>query len=236
MKTAWPPPYTLKKHPRSRHVKLKASLKNGLELVVPLNFNNCHIPNILETNKLWIEKQLQNIYNKLQAEDSSALPLELIFPALNETWKIHYIVTDKKKIGLLCRPNHEIVLMGDVSNKNECLNILIGWVKEHAQTHLPRLLKLASVETKLDYTQVSIRSQNSRWGSCTVNKTIQLNYKLLFLPAHLVKHILIHELCHTVHLNHSRSFWKLVAYFDSNWERNSKDSRRASKLLPAWLL
>lgn len=73
------------------------------------------------------------------------------------------------------------------------------------------------------------------WGSCTVKKDIQLNYKILFLPESLARYILIHELCHTIHLNHSMSFWKMVARYVPDYRAQIKALREADQFLPRWL-
>jgi predicted metal-dependent hydrolase len=210
----WPPQFTLKKSPRSRSVKLKASVRNGLELIVPMRFNQKSIPEILETNKAWIEKQLKHIQTELNALGSQTLPDAITLPSLNQVWKIQYIKSDNKKLRLMTRPQQELVLFGNTEDKNLCKKILGAWVKNQAKAYLPARLTALSEQTRLDYASVTIRNQRSRWGSCSIEKSINLNYKLLFLPTVLVDHILIHELCHTMHMNHSGKFWRLVASHD----------------------
>jgi predicted metal-dependent hydrolase len=77
--------------------------------------------------------------------------------------------------------------------------------------------------------------QRSRWGSCSPKLKISLNASLLFLPPHLVRYVLVHELCHTRHLDHSRRFWSLVA----RHEPLHKDRRRELAALryevPGWV-
>jgi predicted metal-dependent hydrolase len=232
---AWPPQFTLKKSPRSRNVKLKASARHGLELIVPMRFNQKSIPEILETNKAWIEKQLKNIQAELNAIDSQVLPDAITLPSLNQIWKIQYLKSDNKKLRLMTRPQQELVLFGNTEDKNLCKKLLGAWVRKQAKIYLPARLATLSQQTQLDFSNVTIRSQRSRWGSCSTEKAINLNFKLLFLPTQLVDHILIHELCHTKHMNHSGKFWRLVASHDPQWKFHCHETRRADKLVPLWV-
>lgn len=85
------------------------------------------------------------------------------------------------------------------------------------------------------FSSVVIRAQRSRWGSCSAKGDISLNYQLLFLPRELARHVLLHELCHTVELNHSARFWRTVHRFEPELERMRKDMRRSWSHVPAWV-
>ncbi|GAP71314.1 hypothetical protein SAMD00024442_10_49 [Candidatus Symbiothrix dinenymphae] len=73
----------------------------------------------------------------------------------------------------------------------------------------PRLAELAR-ECGFSYVKVQTRKSKTRWGSCSSKKTISLSFYLLLLPPHLIDYVLLHELCHTVHMNHSPAFWALL--------------------------
>ena len=232
----WPPVYTIKQHPRARHVKLKASIHHGLEVVVPPRFNQKNILKILEENKNWIQKQLEKIQKKLQQSPVDKLAEAIILSAVAQKWSVHYIKSDNKKLRLIARPTQELVLMGDIENKIACKKILSRWTKQQAKNHLISELKKLSEQLQLSFKKVVIRGQQTLWGSCSVDKAINLNYKLLFLPPHLARHVMIHELCHTIYLNHSAKFWRLVAKFDENWKEHTRELRRADQHMPMWLL
>jgi predicted metal-dependent hydrolase len=83
-------------------------------------------------------------------------------------------------------------------------------LREEARRMLPpRLLALAT-QHGLTVTRVTIRNQRSRWGSCSASARIALNFRLMQMPPHVREYILLHELMHLRHPNHSRRFWRAV--------------------------
>lgn len=66
-------------------------------------------------------------------------------------------------------------------------------------------------------------------------KARSLNLKLLFLPPVLVRSVFVHELCHTVHMNHSRKYWRFLMATEPNCIALDKQLRTAWRLVPAWV-
>ncbi|MGL4332613.1 MAG: YgjP-like metallopeptidase domain-containing protein [Bacteroidales bacterium] len=89
-------------------------------------------------------------------------------------------------------------------------NSIYRLLRFEAKKYLPDRLKDLAATYKFEITGVTINSSRTRWGSCSSVKKINLSLYMMLLPDHLIDYILLHELCHTVEMNHGDRFWKLL--------------------------
>lgn len=225
----WPPVYKVKKHRRARHVRLSITRPHGLQITIPYRFSMRNIPDIIENHRQWITSQLE----KIAAQPVITQPSEINLQALNQCWKVQYSES-QSRLHLRSMPDHQLILSGQVHNIERCNALLNAWVKKIAKEALPLLLEEVSNTARLPFGSVTIRDQKTLWGSCTAQRNISLNFRLLFLPASLAKHVMIHELCHTKHLNHSARFWQLVSELDPGWRQHKQLLRQADQHIPSW--
>ena len=80
-----------------------------------------------------------------------------------------------------------------------------------------------------------VRGQKTCWGSHSSTGTISLNYCLMFLEARQLRYVMIHELCHARHMNHSPGFWRLVGSFEPDYRRLDKALNTCWKRIPTWV-
>lgn len=97
------------------------------------------------------------------------------------------------------------------ADRNRARTLFLDWYKEEAKRRiLPRVEELAR-RFGLAYRVVKINSAKRRWGSCTVEGNLNFSWRLVMAPPEAIEYVVIHELAHLRHQNHSRSFWKCVA-------------------------
>lgn len=79
------------------------------------------------------------------------------------------------------------------------------------QSKVPARVEYFSRIMGLEYGRITVRPMVSRWGSCTSEKNLCFNTLLDLVPEYVLDYVVVHELCHTVEMNHSRAFWGLVS-------------------------
>lgn len=79
-------------------------------------------------------------------------------------------------------------------------------------------LKLYQPNFKVKYKRFSIVTDRNKWGSCNSNRELTFNWRLTMLPIEIIDYVVVHELCHLIHLNHDRSFWRLLGKVYPNFK------------------
>ncbi len=222
---------TIRRSQRARHVRLKVHHSGQLELVVPLRFDERRLPAILEAHEAWVQRTLQRVGVTPGPPQAIAAPDRILLPAIGGEWRLEYRDIGGERCS--CRESEEGILQ--VSGGLTWQSALKRWLARQGKLHLTSWLDRVSAELDLSYSGVTLRGQKSRWGSCSARRHINLNYGLLFLPPHCVRYLFVHELCHTVHLNHSPRYWALVASKEPNYQQLERALRQGSRLIPPWL-
>ncbi|MEQ6342846.1 MAG: M48 family metallopeptidase [Gammaproteobacteria bacterium] len=230
--------YSIRESAKARRVCLKISPLGQVEVVVPRGFDHRRIPALVHGKQAWINKTLQRVNEQRQWLGQSAhdtLPDIIAMQAIDEVWQVEYKAIDSRRVTLSQSDGARLIVRGAVDNTSLCKSVLRLWLARKGQTHLRPWLEQISHETALPFRQVRIRGQKTRWGSCSRQKNINLNYKLLFLPAPLVRCVLVHELCHTIQLNHSPKFWALVEKKEPGYKALDAELRTARRHVPGWV-
>lgn len=233
------PQYTIRESARAKHVIIKTSLRDGLVVVVPKDFAQRQVPQILTGKREWIERALARIEQKkavLAADSDGVLPARINLNAINEEWLIDYEQGVASRVTLTVQGERRLLISGDIGDLSLVRTVLRRFLISKAKVDLIAWLRFLADERGFVVNKVSVRLQKTRWGTCSFHGAISLNAKLLFLPHDLVDYVMIHELCHSVHHNHSASFWRLVEEHmpqAGTMRRRLRDD--AWRFIPPWL-
>ncbi|MEB3211959.1 MAG: SprT family zinc-dependent metalloprotease [Leptolyngbyaceae bacterium] len=231
--------YRIRESRRAKHVSIKISTWGDVEVVVPRGVSAQKLVSILNQRTDWIQATKQRILSERGAiahEPEASCPTGVFLRAINETWTVDYIQTEDPHVALdVDRANQHLQISGHIEHPPLCHTLLGQWIRDYARLHFVPWLERVSQETQLPFNKCVIRRQKTRWASCSSKHNINLNDKLLFLPRDLVDYVFIHELCHTVHLNHSKQFWALVEQKETQYRTLDQQLRTAWRYVPRWL-
>jgi predicted metal-dependent hydrolase len=155
-------------------------------------------------------------------------------PALAESWRVEYKPTRSSTVGARVDQPGCIVVAGAVDDIESCHAALRRWLARHATRTLSPWLANLAEPAGLRYSDVAIKNQRTRWGSCSNSGRISLNCKLQFLPRDLVRYVIWHELCHLLEPNHSDRFWMHLRHFEPAADSLHGRMRDAWKAVPTW--
>jgi predicted metal-dependent hydrolase len=235
--------WTLRESARSRRLSVRVHQGGRVEVVVPRGTARPMVLAFLQRHRRWIDQrreQAQRLARPAEPFPPSALRLA----AIGEHWRLHLsggsgsfrVAPSGRSESHVGPGSGERVLSirgdGDSPALRACL---LRWLYGHAQAELgSRLQRLASA-TGHQFARLQIRRQRSRWGSCSVRGTISLNCALLFQRPEVLNYLLIHELVHTRHMNHSRRYWAAVANLEPRYRELDRELLAGWTRVPAWL-
>lgn len=226
--------YRIRHSARARHLQIRVSPWQGVEVVVPPRCSHARVEAFVAANRTWIDNTAARLGMASPTPREALLPEHIGLRAIDLDICVSYAGAGSRRPGVRESAGHLEVLCTDDSFA-DAGDRLRQWLAVHARAELVPRLEALSAQHDLHYRRVHIRGQRTRWGSCSARGTISLNYKLLFLEAEIVRYLLVHELCHTRHLNHSARYWKLVEHCEPDYRGLDKALSGAWRDVPAWV-
>ena len=232
------PDYSVRHSPKARNLRLKVTREDGLLVVVPKGYDEKKIPALLNQKKVWIADSMKRIGETkrfLEPKPRKHLPEAMRLVAVGETWAVTYR-EDASHSGIrLWTERGKLVISGPDLNRESVIQKLKFWLRVKVRENLFPLAEKLATKHSLKLGGMLVKNQRTRWASCSAQRNLSLNTKLLFLSPDLVRYVVIHELCHTVHMNHGNEFWRLVATHEPSYKVLDQALREAWKIVPQWV-
>lgn len=196
----------LRTHPRAIRYSLK--VVNG-EIVgtMPVNGNEDFMLRLIRENKERLLQHLQNRPLVLLDENTQLQTHSFHLRILRHKHKKFVMALKDGYLNIACP---EDILFENKETQKVLHKMLETALRHEAKRLLPPRIKLLAERHKFSYKSLKIQNSKSRWGSCSSGKNINLSLSLMLLPEHLIDYVLLHELCHTVEMNHNERFWNIM--------------------------
>jgi hypothetical protein len=225
---------TIRRSARARRLSVRVFHDGRAEVVAPPRASLGAIERFIGVHAGWIERQRRATRERSARAADPFPPPAIMLPAFGETWRLHLAGGDgppqarARAPGLLC-------LSGAALPARAAGAALRRWLVGHARPRLVTKLDALAREQGLAYRELQLRRQRSRWGSCSTRGTISLNVCLSFQRPEVVRYLMIHELTHLEHMNHSSRFWRAVERRCGTWRELDRELLDGWRHVPPWV-
>jgi len=221
---------TLKKDSRFKRLSLRMAPNKGIWINIPNGLDWQSAIDFAQSHKDWIAKQRIKI--KAKENQNLFFDSDTLFKTKYHELRMNACkenrVNASVKQGVIHINYPEGFDLKTEGFQDFVKKILIETLRNEAKNVLPKRLQELASRYGFKYNKVSIRNASTRWGSCSGENNISLNLHLMRLPEHLIDMVLLHELCHTIEKNHSKSFWNLLDKVCDNVPAKRKEMKNYS--------
>jgi predicted metal-dependent hydrolase len=224
-------PWRVRVSPRARRLAVRVYGTGKVEVVVPPRVPVRMVEQFVGQHRDWIAGRLASAQQRLQAMQP---PQVLRLPAMG--CEISVLYRDEPGVSRVRQLGTEQLLVrADLSAPRRWSPLLLKWLAEQAQSHFTTRLHELAAQHDFSFSKVQVRRQRTRWGSCSSSGVISLNLCALFLRPEALRYLMIHELCHTRHMNHSERFWRTVESCQPDYRVLDQELNQAWRDVPPWI-
>ena len=210
---------TIRRSPRATQVKIRVAPDGTLRASLPL-----YAPLFL------VKRLIKSSRDELRTMMGEASPA-VSFADGSVIGKSHHLSVRHVETGRVKAERHKqqiIVTLPEGKSLDDpdvnriVRDVVIAALRVEAKSYLPKRLSFLATKYGYVYEKVRFSHSSGRWGSCSSTGTISLNIALMKLPFELIDYVIIHELSHTKHMNHSAAFWQLVSVGDPQYAHHRR--------------
>ena len=208
-------------------------VKDGLvEVRAPFKIEQKEIDSFVLQKTSWINKKL-SLQNSIKKLIRKKFKNEENFQFLGKDLKLKITISENKKSYIDDKFIYLVLNNNKENFKEKIKEKLETLFRETAKDVFKNKTLNEAKKIKVTPKKIIVRSYKRRWGSCSHKKDISYNWKLIMAPEKIIRYVVIHELCHLVHFNHSRDFWKSVEKIIPDY-KSSKEWLKLNQHLLDW--
>lgn len=181
-----------------------------VRVIAPSRMKVSQVIEAMERNAAWVERQLNRVEESLAnlnprhfASGETLLYRGSLYPCLFE-------LDDRLKDAEVKLGTGLFTLRSPVQEQSLLRRAMEKWYREEARRIIPERVRHYAAIIGCSPGELRIKNQQKRWGSCSQKGNLNFNWRLILVPDEILDYMVVHELCHMVHLNHSAEYWSLV--------------------------
>jgi len=206
--------YNVRESKRAKSINIRVDAKKGLELVYPVGVKKPTPKEVLKIKETWILSALDNMQVQADTRFQRRYEQGAIFLYLGKEVTLNLIQKTRGRTTSVQLNNNrlDVSLPPDIAlTDTDAIQVAIeSFYRKQAKGYITKRTHEIADKLGFKFNRIVIKNQKTRWGSCSSGNNLNFNLRLMMTPTEAIDYIIIHELCHLTHMNHSKQFWSLV--------------------------
>lgn len=221
----------IKKTNRKKTISIEIK-NNKVEVKAPYIISQKEIDSFLLKKKDWIDKKIL-FYNSIKKPIKRKFIEGENFQFLGKDLKLKIIKSDKRKNYLDKKFIYLFIKNQDEKLREKVKKELEVLFKNEAVKIFEKKTNFYAKKIDVYPKKIKVKSFKKRWGSCSYKRELSYNWKLIMAPEKIIDYVIIHELCHLIHFNHSKEYWEKVCKILPNY-KTRKEWLKINQYLLNW--
>lgn len=185
----------------------------NLIVKAPIWVSDRKIAEFVSKKQEWIDATAKRLENARKEKETSRIKLENgdKIPYLGGELMLSVVREERSRGRLKCLNDRILMWVPYIADYEYKRELLEKWYRRQAAEILHKKAYEFASLLQVGFEGVYIKDQKSRWGSCSGRGNLNFNFRILMAPEEVCDYVVMHELCHLVHMNHSKEFWELLA-------------------------
>ena len=216
-------PVEVRRSARRRTLEVRVTWDNRVRVLCPMILNDAQIADFVSAKSGWIESKLRINASKINGSSQIITAGSVLF-FRGQTLTLVATQAERTAITL----DQARLIVKAPGNSSEALNALLrDWFYQRAREILLERTEFYSQVLGHQPTKITFKVYRSMWGRCNASGAIAFDWRIVMAPDSVIEYLVVHELCHLTHFDHSSSFWDLVESVKPDF-RESKSWLRAN--------
>lgn len=208
--------YTLEHKPEAKDIIISVDWIDGVKVITPPSVDVIKLQEVLHKKSPWIMSK----WYEFEEITAPPCPKEYVsgekFLYIGRSYRLKVQKGAAKDAppSLLFQQSQFIASVSSKSTNIEIAEqlhpLFINWYMQHGQAKLNERLQIYSPKMGVSPSKLQLKDQKMRWGSCTTDQAIYINWRIMMAPMKVIDYVLVHEMSHLKYPNHSADFWQFV--------------------------
>ena len=211
-------PFTLVRRKNQKHINIRVHHDGRVTVSAPVHTSDARVGEAVNIKEKWIRDHVARAREKISGLNELA---EIPLSGVPHRVCIEYDPSRRGRIRV-DETNRRIEMKTGTRSRSERIDAMVRFLKKYCADIVTPEIDTASIRVKIDIKKIFYRNQRTRWGSSSERGNISLNFRVALLPPGVRRYLILHELAHQVHMNHSPRFWNYLAELCPDYRKSDR--------------